>query len=272
MKQLTEKVFVVTGAGSGIGRALTLELLKQGAFVAAVDMSEAKLKETEKIASVKKKQLHSFVLNITDREKVEALPDQVIEQFGHVDAIINNAGIIQPFVRVNDLDYEKIHRVFDVNFFGTLYMVKSFLPHLLKRPEGHITNISSMGGFVPVPGQTIYGASKAAVKLLTEGLYSELKGTNVKATVIFPGAVGTNITKNSGVDMTMSKEDEEKAKKSQKTLTPERAAYLIVNKGIKKDRFRLTVGNDSKMLDRLTRLFPQKAADIIAKAMANLLK
>ncbi|WP_252629481.1 SDR family oxidoreductase, partial [Enterobacter sp. JH539] len=90
---------------------------------------------------------------------------------------INNAGIIQPFVKIDQLGYEVVERVFNVNFYGTLYMTKTFLPHLLTRPEAHIVNVSSMGGFLPVPGQTIYGASKAAVKLFTEGLHSELADT-----------------------------------------------------------------------------------------------
>ncbi|OMF28233.1 SDR family NAD(P)-dependent oxidoreductase [Paenibacillus sp. FSL H8-0259] len=116
----------------------------------------------------------------------------MIDQHGKVDGIINNAGIIHPFLKVNELEYDKIKLVMDINFYGTLYMVKSFLPYLLKRPVVHIANVSSMGGFLPVPGQTIYGASKAAVKLLTEGLRAELKDTNVKVTLVFPGGVSTN--------------------------------------------------------------------------------
>lgn len=116
----------------------------------------------------------------------------MIDQHGKVDGIINNAGIIHPFLKVNELEYDKIKLVMDINFYGTLYMVKSFLPYLLKRPVAHIANVSSMGGFLPVPGQTIYGASKAAVKLLTEGLRAELKDTNVKVTLVFPGGVSTN--------------------------------------------------------------------------------
>ncbi|WP_305954202.1 SDR family oxidoreductase [Paenibacillus sp. FSL H8-0259] len=123
---------------------------------------------------------------------IGALPEQVIDQHGKVDGIINNAGIIHPFLKVNELEYDKIKLVMDINFYGTLYMVKSFLPYLLKRPVVHIANVSSMGGFLPVPGQTIYGASKAAVKLLTEGLRAELKDTNVKVTLVFPGGVSTN--------------------------------------------------------------------------------
>lgn len=272
MKSLSDKVFVVTGAGNGVGRALTLELLGRGARVAAVDISENFLKETSRVAKAKKSTLATFVVDITDTKAVQALPQQVIETFGNVDGLINNAGIIQPFVKVMDLEEKAIQRVMEINFFGTLSMIQAFLRHLVKRPEASLVNISSMGGFVPVPGQTIYGASKAAVKLLTEGLYSELKGTSVKVSVVFPGAIGTNITKNSGVDMNLSKEDAEKMAKSQKTLTPERAAAIIIQEAVKKAKFRVLVGQDAKMLDRISRFFPRFAADTIAKAMKNLLK
>ena len=125
----------------------------------------------------------------------------MIATHGVVDGLINVAGIIQPFVKLNDLDYEVIERVINVNLYGTIHMVKAFLPHLLERPVAHVANVSSMGGFLPVPGQTIYGASKAAVKLMTEGLYAELLDTNVGVSVIFPGAVATEITSNSGVEI-----------------------------------------------------------------------
>jgi len=126
------------------------------------------------------------------------LPPRVVERFGSVDGLINCAGVIQPFVRLHDMDYAAIDRVFDINWHGTLYMTKAFLPLLLARPRAHIVNVSSMGGFIPVPGQTVYGASKAAVKLFTEGLHSELKDTKVHVTCV-PGAVGTNIAANAGV-------------------------------------------------------------------------
>lgn len=272
MKKIQDKVFVVTGAGNGVGRALTMELLKQGARVAAIDISESFLNETEKIANTKKANLRTYVVDITNEEMVNALPDQIIKDFKQVDGLINNAGIIQPFIKVMALTKKDIDRVMNVNFYGTLAMCRAFLPYLVQRPEAHLVNISSMGGFVPVPGQTIYGASKAAVKLLTEGLYSELKGTSVHVTVVFPGAIGTNITKNSGVKMDLSEADQQKMAKKQKTLTPEGAAAMIVNKGIRQARYRLLVGSDASMLDKLTRFFPKFATNTIAKAMKNLLK
>ncbi|MEY3431895.1 MAG: putative oxidoreductase SadH [Bacillota bacterium] len=272
MKNLSNKVFVVTGAGNGVGRALTLELLRQGAKVAALDISETYLQETERVANANKLNLKTYVVDITNDERVANIPSTIEKDFGQIDGLINNAGIIQPFVKVMQLQNKDIDRVMRVNFYGTLNMCRAFLPLLVKRPEANLVNISSMGGFTPVPGQAVYGASKAAVKLLTEALYAELKGTPVSVTVVFPGAIGTNITKNSGVDMNMSKADAEKMAKSQKTLSPERAANMIINQGIKKNLYRLVVGSDASALDKISRLFPKFATNMIAKAMKRLLK
>ena len=258
--QVKDKVIIVTGGGSGIGRELVLNLLSKGARVAAVDLNTAGLEETKTLAREKADRLSLHTVNITEREVVENLPKQVIEIHGSIDGVINNAGIIQPFVHINDLDYDKIKLVMDVNFYGTLYTVKSLLPYLLERPEAHIVNISSMGGFTPVPGQSIYGASKAAVKLMTEGLASELKDTNVKVTVVFPGAVNTNITKNSDAD---HRRNEKKDQDTSKLLQPKDAAEIIVS-GMENDKARIFAGKDSRMLDIMTRINPKKAADIIA--------
>jgi NAD(P)-dependent dehydrogenase (short-subunit alcohol dehydrogenase family) len=153
--KVANKVFVVTGGGNGIGRQVVLALVHRGARVAAVDISEAGLKETVNLAGGLGSKISTHMLNITDQKAVEAFPEQVIAAHGSVDGLINVAGIIQPFVKVVDLTYDQIDRVMNVNFYGMLYMTKTFLPFLLKRPEAHIANVSSMGGFLPVPGQTI---------------------------------------------------------------------------------------------------------------------
>jgi short-subunit dehydrogenase len=158
---------------------------------------------------------------------VEALPGQVIARQGAVDGLVHCAGIIQPFAKLLDLEYGAIERVFAINWWGTLYLNKTFLPQLLARREGHIVNVASRGGFLPVPGQTVYGASKAAVKLLTEGLHSECAGTNVHVTAVFPGAVATNISTNSGV--TIPIDDAAAAAQTRKTTAPERAARDILD-------------------------------------------
>lgn len=253
------KTILVTGAGSGIGKALTLELLSLGARVFALDANEAALKDLKK--EVNSKDLETRLLDITDKESVS----RVAGEFKTLDGIINNAGIIQPFLRVNDLSDEAIEKVMNVNFYGTLNMVKAFLPNLLKRPEAYIVNVSSMGGFLPVPGEGVYGASKAGVKLLTEALYAELKDTKVHVSVVFPGATNTNITKNSGV----SAPDADSGK-SYKMTSPEEAAKIII-RGIEREKPRIFIGSDSRMMDFLYRIAPTFATNLIAKQMRSLL-
>ena len=265
--QVHNKVIVVTGGGSGIGRELVLALLKKGARVAAVDISATSLAETVALAGELRERLSTHVVNVADRGAVYALPDIVIAAHGAVDGLINNAGIIQRFVRFKDLKQEEIERVMEVNFYGTLYMTGAFLPHLLQRPEAHIANVSSMGGFLPVPGQTIYGASKAAVKLYTEGLHSELRGTNVGVSIIFPGATATNIAANSGV---MMEGQQENSDMKYKTTPADVAANEIV-KGIEAGKYRVLIGSDTRAMDLLYRLMPQRAAGIIYNQMKNLL-
>lgn len=267
MKLTPNKVIVVTGAGSGMGRALVLALVKKGLRVAAVDLNEATLKETVALAGQPGK-VSAHIVNVSDRQAVEALPAQVIAAHGAVDVIINNAGIIQPFVRLNDLQYDAIERVLNVNLYGVIYMTKAFLPHLLTRPAAHVVNVSSMGGFFPVPGQTLYGASKAGVKLLTEGLFSELTATNVRVTVVFPGAIATNISQNSGVAIQTAVAGE--ASSSFKMTSADDAAQIIID-GIERDAFQVYVGRDAKMMNLLYRLSPRRATRFMYNQMKGLL-
>ena len=264
------KVIVVTGAGNGMARDVTLQLLKAGATVVAVDLNEEMLKETEKLAGGPSKKLSLHVVNIADLTQVSALPAAVVKVHGHVDGLMNIAGIIHQFKKVADLSYEDFHRVFNVNFFGTVQMVKEFLPHLMKRPEAQILNISSMGSYVPVPGQTIYGASKAALKLFTEGLRMELLGSNVGVALVFPGAVATNISTNSkAVTEKEAAAMAEKAGSFKMTSSPDAAAKII--EGFEKNVYHGFAGNDAQMMDRISRIAPEQAAKIIQKQMAGLL-
>ena len=174
--QITDNVFVVTGGGNGIGREVALALLARGGRVAAVDLSREGLDETAELATTASTdRLSTHVVDITDRAAVEALPDAVREAHGRIDGLVNVAGIIQPFVKFADLDYPQMEKVLAVNLWGVIHTCKAFLPHLVLRREACIVNVSSMGALAPVPGQTMYGASKAAVKLFTEGLYAELR-------------------------------------------------------------------------------------------------
>lgn len=261
------KVVVITGAGNGMGRAMTLEFINRGAKVFGIDISEDNLKGTAAAAS-KPENFAYQVVNITDRASVAQLPQEVAAKFGEADILVNNAGIIQPFVKVNALDFEDADRVMNVNFNGVLNMVKAFLPGLLKRPAAQIANVSSMGGYGPVPGQTVYGASKAAVKLFTEGLRSELLKTGVKVTLIYPGAIGTNIAANSHVAMDMPVGEDAPQFKMTKV---EDAGRIMVD-AIEAEKPRAFVGGDAKLMDRMVRLMPVKAAELIAKQMGSLLK
>jgi short-subunit dehydrogenase len=265
---LRDKVVVVTGAGGGIGGELVLGLLSRGAKVIAVDLRDEALQKLAASVGDATGRLITIPIDITDKSEVAGLPAKVIESLGSVDGLVNCAGIIQPFVRVNDLDYEAIERVMNVNFYGTLYMTKAFLPHLLLRPEAHLVNVSSMGGFLPVPGQSVYGASKAAVKLLTEGLYAELLDTNVRVTLVFPGATQTDITKNSGVGVPALSADTKQP--SVPMLSPAAAAKIILD-GVQKNKPQIFTGNDSRFMNKLYRLNPVYATRMIAKRMKSLL-
>lgn len=266
--KIKDKLVVVTGAGSGMGRELTLELVRRGAAVAALDMRKETLVETKKLADALNGRVEIFDVDVTDAKKVAALPNQIEKSMGKVDVLINNAGIIQPFVKINELSLESAHKVMDVNFTGPLMLVKAFLPGLLSRPEAHILNVSSMGAYAPVPGQSVYGASKAAIKLFTEGLRSELLDTNVGVTVVFPGAIATNIAQNSG--MAMPADAAANESKFKTTAAPVAAKAMV--DAIENNRPRITIGSDATMMDRLSRLNPVMAANLIYKQMASLLK
>lgn len=267
--RVSGKTIVVTGGGNGIGRELVLELLRRGARVAALDISEAGLAETAELAGASAERLSTHVADITDRALVESLPETVRTAHGNVDGLINCAGIIQPFVLFKDLEYSAIERIMNVNLWGTINMCKAFLPVLMGRPAAQIVNISSMGGYVPVPGQTMYGATKAAVKLLTEGLHSELAETNVKVTLAFPGSTATNIAANSGIAMAADAAQQAQASKI-KMVTPQAAAKAILD-GMERDDYHVFAGPDARFMDRFSRLSPRRAAALIYKQMRSLL-
>ena len=263
--KVENKQIIVTGAGGGLGRELVLALLSKGARIIAIDINQSALNETIKQAGDNNPNVVGYLLNITDKKAVEELVIEIINKYGVIDGLINNAGIIQPFVKLNDLSYDVIERVFNVNFLGTLYITKALLPHFLSRPDAHIVNIASMGGFLPVPGQTIYCASKAAVKLMTEGLSAELTETNVRVSIVFPGAMNTNIMGNSGLETNGQKSGEQNP---MKILSPTDAAKMIIN-GMEVNKDRIFVGKDSKMMDWFYRVNPGFAARLIYKKMRD---
>lgn len=257
--ELKDKRIVVTGAGSGIGRELALQLLKKGAFVAALDINEEELKITKEISN-NNENLSLHKVDVSNDESLNKFKEEYSKIHKAIDCLINNAGIIQPFITVDKLEMDVVNRVMNVNFFGPLKLTKMFLPEMLNRPEAYIVNISSMGGFFPFPGQTVYGASKAALKLFTEGLYAETIGSNVHVSIVFPGAIATNIMKNSNVEMKMSSDSK------MKMLSAEKAASIII-KGMENNEFQMFVGNDSKFMNFLYKANPKKAIKFIKKQM-----
>lgn len=263
---VANRVWVVTGGGNGIGRELVLLLLRRGARVAAVDLREESLAQTAALARADDR-LSTHAMDVTDEAAAARLVDVVVAHHGAVDGLVNNAGIIQPFVPVHDLDDAAIRRVLDVNLMGTIHMTRAFLPRLLERPQAHIANVSSMGGFFPFPGQTIYGASKAAVKLFTEGLYAELVGSAVGVSVVMPGAVTTSITENSGV---AAPTGASAAAARMPSTSPARAASLII-RGIERNRLHVYVGKDAVAMGLAIRVAPKRAIVFVQRRMAKML-
>lgn len=260
--EVKDKTAVVTGAGSGIGRAVALELLKRGAKVAAVDLRPEGL---EALAAEvgDNGRLSTHTANVTDKARIAALPDEVAAALGTVDLVINCAGIIQPFVPFTELADDTIARIYDVNLMGTIHIVRAFLPGLMTRPRAHLVLISSMGGFLPFPKQSVYSSSKAAVKLLGDALYAETLDTNVSVSVVMPGAVATNIAANSGVSVPTPEGVEASA------LPADEAARIILD-GVAADRLHILVGKDATMLWRLTRLMPARAIKTVQRKMKAL--
>lgn len=263
------KVAVVTGAGSGVGRELTLRLLARGAKVAGADINLAALEETRTLAAANADRFAAFALDITDQNAVASLPEKVMERFGAVDILINNAGIIHPFTDVEEMDAAVIEKVFRVNFFGTLNMTRAFLPYLRRASCAYLVNLSSAGAISPMPGETIYGASKAAVRLMTEGLQNELRSSGIRAMTVLPGGINTNIIRNSAVSVAPSVESL-RERLAFLLLTPQKVASRIMS-GIERNRSRLVLGIDAVIMDRFGRIWPQLAQRMIYRIINRIL-
>jgi short-subunit dehydrogenase len=268
MKSIKGSVAVVTGAASGIGRELAIQLAALGCHLALSDLNEEELVQTAALLTNSEIKVKTDKLNVADQVAFFAYADDVMAHFGQVDIVINNAGrsVADSFL---DGSIEDFKMIMDINFWGAFYGSKAFLPHLLKRPSANLANVSSVNALIPFPNQSSYNTSKYAIAGLTETLQQEMRGTSVKVMVIYPGGVRTNIVKN-GKFIKGPKEDmtqEESAKYFERVAMTSvtRAARLII-KGIRKDRSRLRIGPDSFVFDYLKRLFPRFAVKIVAIA------
>lgn len=263
---LESKTFVVTGGGNGMGREIVMNLLKRRCRVIAADISAQSLKDTQRLAEAYGLKCDTKVVDVTNRDAVEQFAHEVCAREGGIDGIVNNAGIIQPFTSIRDTDYSVAQRIFNVNFWGVMNMTQAFLPHLTKRRTSIIVNVSSMGGFIPVPGQAVYGASKAAVKQLSEALEIELSDSSVHVTTVFPGALDTDIKKNSGIGCDTKAQASHTAS-AKLPLSPITAAEAVVN-AIEECKKTVYIGEDSVAMSRLCRNNPEEAARKI-KEMIN---
>lgn len=272
MKNLNNKVVALTGAASGIGRALACELAAQGCHLALADKNMPGLMELHAallISSDSKTARHISLhqLDVADREAVYAWADDVASEHGHVDIVINNAGVAA-IGSIDEISIEDFDWVFDIVFYGVLYGSKAFLPYLKTRDEANIVNISSVNAFFPFPNNGPYNCAKHAVKALNQTLIQELAGTAVKVTSVHPGGIKTNIA-NSSRYVGLSSNPAQHANTSERfnktaMTTPEQAASVII-KGIKKDKQRLLVGFDAYVIDILCRLFPQGFSNWIGR-------
>lgn len=253
MKNLSNKVVVITGAGSGIGRELAWNLSQQGCRLALTDVNEAGLKETVEKLGLSESQVGYYLVDVSDRKAMEKLAKDVIEKFNQVDIVINNAGISSRD-SIEDHDYEAFKKVIDVNMWGVIYGCRVFLPYLKQQKEASLVNISSINGMVPFPLNGPYNISKYAVLGLNETLIMELKDTSVQVLSVHPGGIQTNIV-NNGIDQ--SDETKEAFDKIAMT-TPAKAAEAIV-KGIKKKQARIFIGADAKFMQLLKRISPDLA-------------
>jgi len=268
--EIEGKLFVVTGAGNGMGRAIALQLLERGARVAAVSRGAESLAGTAALARPGAP-LTTHVADVSDRAAIEALPAAVEAAHGRsVDGVINVAGIIHRFAKVADLGIEELERVVDVDFWGTVHVAKAFLPHLLRRPEAALVLFGSMGALIPFPGQGAYCASKGGVHLLTETLRAELDGSSVTVSLVMPGAVETNILGGSGVAGPRGLTMADAAKFGIRPTRAKVAARRVI-RGIERGRFRILIGPDARIFDWLARLIPRRAITLIATFVAPIL-
>jgi len=260
MENFNGCVAAITGAGSGIGRALARDLARRGAHLALSDVNEAGLAETVALCEGLGVKVTSQRVDVSDKAAVFAWADQVVREHGKVNLVVNNAGVALG-ATIDDGRLEDIEWLMSINFWGVVYGTKAFLPHLKAAGEGHIVNLSSVFGLISVPTQSAYNAAKFGVRGFTDALRMELDaaGVGVSCTTVHPGGVKTNIARNARMDEAILLEagmtTEESAKQFERIAltTPEKAARQILT-AVQRNRRRVLVGPDAKVIDLISRL------------------
>jgi NAD(P)-dependent dehydrogenase (short-subunit alcohol dehydrogenase family) len=267
MKSLSNKVVVITGAGSGIGRALAVEVAGKGAVVAISDINEAGLAETvELVKAAGAPEVRADRLDVADRDAFAAYAAAVAEQFGRVNVVINNAGVTMTG-DFEEMTYEQFEWIMGINFWGVVTGTKEFLPHLIASGDGHVVNISSLFGLVSIPGQSSYNASKYAVRGFTEALRQEMlvAGHPVGVSCVHPGGIKTGISRNGR--KTKSQDGaalDALFEKKLARMEPSRAAQIIV-RGIEKNQARVLVGIDAHLFHHAAKLAGSRYQDVVAR-------
>ena len=268
MKDFRNKVAAITGAGSGMGRSLAVNLANRGCHVALSDINEKGLAETVALLKGTGVKVTSQKLDVSDKDAVFAWADHVAKDHGKVNLIFNNAGVALGSA-VDGGSYEDLEWIMNINFWGVVHGTKAFLPYLKDSGDGHVINTSSVFGLMGVPSQSAYNASKFAVRGFTEALRQELEmaKVNVSATSVHPGGIKTNIAKAARMDKSvnnigLSTNSTEKFEKLFSTTADDAAAVII--KGVEKNQRRVLIGKDAVAIDLMVRLFPSAYQKLIA--------
>ena len=257
MKDFKGKVAAITGAGSGIGRALAVDLASRGAHLALSDIDEAGLAATVAQCEGRAIKVTSQRVDVADRDAVHTWATQVASDHGKVNLIFNNAGVAVA-AEVGAMRYADIDWLMGINFWGVVHGTKAFLPHLRASGEGHVVNISSVFGLVAIPTQSAYNAAKFAVRGFTESLRIELDADpagGVSCTCVHPGGIKTNIANNARVDDSAAGDRAEALAKFNKSLitSPEKAATVILA-GVQEDKRRVLIGPDARLFSVMAHL------------------
>ena len=262
MKNFQDKVAAITGAGSGMGRTLALQLAKQGCHLSLSDVNETGLAETHKLAEAAGVNVFSDRVDVANREAVYQWADKVVADHGKVNLIFNNAGVALGST-VAAITYEEMEWLLGINMWGVIYGSKAFLPHLEASGDGHIINTSSLFGLCAQPTQSAYNISKFAVRGFTESLRQELDLQNscVSATCVHPGGIKTNIARDSRANssleqLTGNSHADGVAKIEKLFITSADKAAQIILAAVRKNKRRVVVGPDAKVLDLIVRLLP----------------
>ncbi|MBY6365694.1 SDR family NAD(P)-dependent oxidoreductase [Rhodococcoides corynebacterioides] len=266
MSEFSGRVAVVTGAGSGIGRALALDLASRGARLALSDVDSVGLAETVSAVTARGAEVRSDHLDVSERGSVLDYAETVRGHFGAVNQIYNNAGIAH-HGDVERTEFKDFERILDVDFWGVVNGTKAFLPHLIESGDGHVVNVSSLFGLLAIPSQSAYNAAKFAVRGFTEALRQEMLIAHhpVRVTCVHPGGIKTAIARNATVtgDHDQRSVAEFFDRKLART-SPEAAARTILT-GVQKDKARVLIGADARALDALVRVVGPHYQDIVVK-------